>query len=105
MRCQPIASMLDLSLCAKLAISPPPLSLARSLADVTRTAKPAVAQTYLPPLLHGGKKFDLRLYCLIASVCPMEAYLHTEVPSPRPCLPILHCIACSDRHGIFCTPS
>ena len=46
---------------------------------VSSTAKPAVAQLYLPPMLHeGGRKFDLRLYCVVVSCDPLEAYLHGE---------------------------
>lgn len=40
--------------------------------------KPAVAQSYVAPMLYNGKKFDLRLYVLVRSVDPLEVLIHTE---------------------------
>mmetsp|Transcript_1057 Transcript_1057/g.3431 ORF Transcript_1057/g.3431 Transcript_1057/m.3431 type:complete len:998 (-) Transcript_1057:2293-5286(-) len=40
---------------------------------------PMVVQKYVSrPLLVSGHKFDLRLYCLITSFQPLEAFVHTE---------------------------
>ena len=37
-----------------------------------------VAQLYLPPILHEGFKFDLRVYIMLTGVDPLTVYLHDE---------------------------
>jgi len=54
------------------------ISVVARLDDVTY-AEPVVVQAYVPrPLLLGGHKFDLRLYVLVTSFAPLEAFIHGE---------------------------
>lgn len=52
------------------------ISVVADLDDVTYS-DPVVVQAYIPrPLLLGGHKFDLRLYVLVTSFGPLEAFLY-----------------------------
>ncbi|KAH8097924.1 hypothetical protein JL720_843 [Aureococcus anophagefferens] len=54
------------------------ISVVSSIEDVTY-ADPVVVQAYLDrPRLLGGHKFDLRLYVLVTSFAPLEAFLYRE---------------------------
>jgi hypothetical protein len=56
------------------------IMLIRKLSDIPKTANQEwIVQPYIDkPLLLGNKKFDLRLYVLISSVCPYICYLNEE---------------------------
>ncbi|KAJ1457439.1 tubulin-tyrosine ligase family-domain-containing protein [Pelagophyceae sp. CCMP2097] len=54
------------------------ISVVASLDDVTYS-DPVVVQRYIPrPMLLRGHKFDLRLYVLVTSFQPLEAFVYTE---------------------------
>jgi len=58
------------------------IRLVDSLADVL-CSQPSVMQRYVAdPLLIRGHKFDLRLYVLVTSFNPLEAFIH-QVRSAR----------------------
>lgn len=65
-------------------MKPVGLSRGRGISLVTdvntlQYSQASVIQRYIPnPLLLGGYKFDLRLYVLVTSVCPLEAFIYTE---------------------------
>jgi len=47
--------------------------------DPSQQAERYIVQQYLSnPLLVGGKKFDLRMYCLVTSYSPLTAYMYRE---------------------------
>jgi tubulin polyglutamylase TTLL6/13 len=64
---------------------------------------PAVAQRYVAtPLLVNGLKFDLRVYCLVASVDPLRVFLYREglvrFATARYAAPSAANVACSFMH-------
>lgn len=65
-------------------MKPVGLSRGRGISLVTdvntlQYSQASVIQQYIRnPLLLGGYKFDLRLYVLVTSVCPLEAFIYTE---------------------------
>jgi hypothetical protein len=54
------------------------IELARLDCDIPESPDRAVAQVYLPPLLHVGQEFDLRIYFHVTSCDALRACTFRE---------------------------
>jgi hypothetical protein len=54
------------------------IKLCQSMAQVAEVNYPSIVQSYIPPFIYEGRKFDFRFYAFISSLKPLTVFIYKE---------------------------